>query len=244
MKSDLLSTTAQSMFEYLNYCAGMSFRKSIVFVLAFSFLSACLYAESSEGASASSGNSGSKGGESGGTPLALPPNYRLNVTDTITITVFEEPELGVTQRIPANGKIRIPLLGEINLLDLTVREAEYKIQEAFIDARLLRKPQVYITVSGYVAQEFSVFGQLGAQGQIPFPVEKDSMDIIEAVSRAGGFTGIARGTDVRVTRRKPDGTQEYFNLDVESMIEDQEEGDYEEFLIYPGDIIYVPERLF
>lgn len=191
-------------------------------------------------------STGSSGNAAGGAlaPAALPPNYKLNVTDTVTITVFEEPELSVTQRIPANGKIRIPLLGEINLLNLTVRDAEYKIQEAFIDARLLRKPQVYITVSGYVAQEFSVFGQLGGQGQIPFPVEKDSMDIIEAISRAGGFTGIARGSDVRITRRKADGSQEYFSLDVESMIEDQEDGDYKEFLIYPGDIIYVPERLF
>lgn len=183
----------------------------------------------------------------GGSPLpaALPANYKLNVTDMVSLVVFEEPELSVTQRIPANGRIRIPLLGEIDLLGLTIREAEYKVQRAFIDARLLRAPQVYITVSGYVAREFSVFGQIAGQGQIPFPLEKDSMDIVEAIARAGGFTGIARSSDVRITRKKEDGTMEYLSVDVEAIIEDQDEGkDRDEYLVYPGDIIFVPERLF
>jgi len=223
-----------------------TFRLLVTFIFSVSLVGTT-WAQSSgsAGSGSSSGGQGSEGNSASNAPVALPPNYKLNVTDTVTITVFEEPELSTTQRIPANGMIRIPLLGEISLKGETVREAEYKIQEAFIDARLLRKPQVYVTVSGYVAREFTVFGQMGAQGQVAFPVEKDSMDIIEAVARAGGFSGIARGSDVRVTRRKPDGTQEYFELDVEAMIEDAEDGEsYEEFLIYPGDIIYVPERLF
>ncbi len=193
--------------------------------------------------SGGSSSNGSDSAEAG--PAALPANYKLNVTDMISIDVFEESELSVSQRIPANGMIRIPMLGEIKLKGLTIREAEYKIEKAFIDARLLRHPQVYVTVSGYVAREFSVFGQFGTQGQVSFPVEKDSIDIVEAVARAGGLSSIARGSEVKVTRKRPDGTQEFFIVDVESMIEDQEEGnDRDEYLIYPGDILYVPERLF
>ncbi|WP_309400670.1 polysaccharide biosynthesis/export family protein [Cerasicoccus maritimus] len=207
--------------------------------LAFS----ALQAQSTD--SGSGGQSAAGGSGETTTQIVLPANYKLNVTDTVEIRVFQEPELTVSQLIPANGKVRIPMLGEIDLLGLTIREAEYKIQEAFIDARLLRDPQVYVTVSGYVAREYSVFGQLGSQGQVPFPVERDSIDIVEAIARAGGFTGIARGSEVKVTRKKPDGTQEFFIVDVESMIEDQDEGnDKDEYLIYPGDIIYVPERLF
>lgn len=209
------------------------------FLTVLALLSLChlAYAQK-EGADSSSGVGQSDA-------VALPANYKLSVTDMVSIDVFEEPELKVSQRIPANGKIRIPLLGEISLDGLTIREAEYKIQNAFIDARLLRNPQVYVTVSDYVAREYSVFGQLGAQGQVPFPLEKDSIDIVEAVARAGGFTGIARGSEVKVTRKKPDGTQEFFIVDVEAMIEDQEEGNSrDEYLIYPGDIIFVPQRLF
>ncbi len=217
---------------------------TIIFCMLFGNATA-MAQESSAASGVGQSSVSSEDSGNGAQPITLPANYRLNVNDVVSITVFEEPELDVTQRIPANGKIRIPLLGEISLKDMTIREAEYKIQEAFVDARLLRNPQVYITVSGYVAREFTVFGQLGGQGQIPFPLEKESMDIVEAISRAGGFTGIARGSDVRITRRKKDGTQEYFTKDVERMIEDQEDGEkYEEFLIYPGDIIYVPERLF
>ncbi|MEO0794577.1 MAG: polysaccharide biosynthesis/export family protein [Verrucomicrobiota bacterium] len=188
---------------------------------------------------------GSSAAASGGAPQALPSNYRLNVTDQVTVSVFEEPELTVTQLIPANGMIRMPLLGEISLLGLTIREAEYKVQNAYIDARLLRKPQVYITVSGYVAREFSIFGQVSGQGQIPFPIERDSMDIVEAIARSGGFTGIARSSAVRITRKDAAGHEENIIVDVEELIEDQDTTSRRgEFLVYPGDIIYVPERIF
>ncbi|GHC07610.1 polysaccharide biosynthesis/export family protein [Cerasicoccus arenae] len=221
----------------------MTFANRLPLFILTLLLASALNAQDS-GGSGASGSSASGSGSSGG-PIALPANYKLNTTDMVSITVFDEPELSAEQRIPGNGEIRIPLLGEISLLGLTIREAEYKIQRAFIDARLLRNPQVYITVSGYVAQEFSVFGQTGAQGQVPFPLEKNSIDIVEAISRAGGFSSIARGSEVRVTRKKPDGTQEYFIIDVEAIIEDQDdENDRDKYLIYPGDIIYVPQRLF
>jgi polysaccharide export outer membrane protein len=90
-----------------------------------------------------------------------------------------------------------------------------------------------------------VLGAVRSPGVIPFPLEVNSMDIVDVISKTGGLAGIARGEAVRVTRLDEDGQETVSIVNVESLITGKgRRSDSDRFLIYPGDVIYVPDRLF
>lgn len=172
------------------------------------------------------------------------PAYTLTNTDRVSITVFQEDELSRIARIDSQGRVNLPLVGEIVIAGLQVNEAQRTIENAYREARLLRNPRVTITVEEYASREVSIQGQVRAPGRYPLPIES-SMTILELVTRAGGFTDTARGNSVRVTRILTDGTKTSFEVDVDSLIKGKRGANVQDnsLVLMPGDIIFVPERL-
>lgn len=174
--------------------------------------------------------------------MKAPDSYRLMNRDQISISVYDEPELGAVASIDASGQVRIPLLDDVPLVGLTVREAEKKLEQLYIEREFLKKPMVTIRIAGYAQREVTVFGAVRTPGILPFQPEVASMTIVEVVSKLGGFTGIARSDRVRVTRHTPEGDKTLI-VNVKVMIEGGGRGTIEPFLVYPGDQIYVDDRL-
>lgn len=159
------------------------------------------------------------------------------------MSVYGEPSLTTQLRLSGNGEINIPLLGNLNVSELTLSEAEAKIARTYVEREIFIDPQVTLQVTEYSKKEVSVLGQISKQGKIEFPPETTALSIIEVVSAAGGFNRIAKSDSVRVTRKKPDtGEEQVFVINVESMIAGGNKDGA--FLVHPGDIIFVPERLF
>ncbi|MCU0792152.1 MAG: polysaccharide export protein [Opitutaceae bacterium] len=170
--------------------------------------------------------------------------YVLTNTDRIRVAVFQEEELSIIARIDSQGRINLPLVGEVAISGLKVGDAQTAIEKAYQDGRFLRAPRVTISVEEYAAREVSIQGQVRSPGRYPLPIEA-SMTILELVTRAGGFTDTARGTAVRITRISPDGTKRNFEVDVESLIKGRRGANVSDnsLILEPGDIIFVPERL-
>ena len=142
-----------------------------------------------------------------------------------------------------NGMINVPLLGNVHVVGLDLATAENNIEELYIEQEIYIRPQITLQVAEYSKKEISVLGQIGRQGKIELPVESVEMSIINAITLAGGFSRIARADHVRVTRKSFEtGNDEVFTVNVESMIEGRSKKPV--FIVYPGDIIFVPERLF
>ncbi len=173
-------------------------------------------------------------------------NYRLGKLDQIQITVFDEPDLSVAQRISGEGTIRIPLIGEAKLAGLPIRKAETLIEAAYVENQILKNPIVSIRVIEYAPKEISVLGAVGSPGKLPFPTEVTSLDIVDVISKVGGFTKVARADSVRITRVGEDGREIIFTVNVESMItgRGRRSGEPTRVPVYPGDVIWVPERMF
>jgi len=170
--------------------------------------------------------------------------YRLSIRDQIVLTVYGEPDLTAEERIDGRGQIRVPLLGTMRIAGMTVRQAEELIQKSYIDNRLLRQPMVTLRVSDYAAKEVAVFGAVVSPGKLAFPIEASSLDIVDVIAAMGGFTGIAKSNAVKVTRGAG-GQGNEFTVDVESMITDRRrKKNSTDVKILPGDVIWVPERLF
>jgi polysaccharide biosynthesis/export protein len=169
--------------------------------------------------------------------------YRLSLGDRIRVAVFQEDDLSAIPRVNAQGTVTLPLIGEVRVAGLTVIEAQTRIERALVDGRFMRAPQVNITVEEYAAREVSILGQVRNPGKYALPVES-TLTVVELVTRAGGFTDIGKGTEVRVTRIGPDGRETNFTIDVESVIRGRGKSRVEDnsMLLEAGDIVFVPER--
>jgi polysaccharide export outer membrane protein len=170
--------------------------------------------------------------------------YTIAITDSLQVSVFGEEDLSRITRVNARGMINLPLVGEVKVFGLTLREAEQAIGGAYREGRYLRNPQVTITVEVYAVREISVQGQVKSPQRVVLPAES-TMTVLEAVTKCGGFTDTAKGTEVRVTRVGPDGKVKVFVVDIDSLIKGKDRAKSEDnsLLLLPGDIIYVPERI-
>lgn len=169
--------------------------------------------------------------------------YRLSSGDTVSVTVFGEPDLALSQRIDGQGKIVMPLLGEVILDGHTIREAEVMLANRYIEEEFLKKPEVTVQITGFKARTFYIFGQVRSPGTKGFPPDRSRISLIEAISMAGDFTDFAKTSGVQIKRRQSDGEQIVIEVDARSLIAGNISREAsEDILILPDDLIFVPER--
>lgn len=172
-------------------------------------------------------------------------SHRLRELDLIIVQVYGEADLSKQTRIDGSGQIRMGLIGAIGIAGLTVAEAEDLLEKTYLKERYLRDPQISIEVLEYAPLFVHVFGQVRQPGRVRLEGEQESIPLLDLISAAGGFTGLARSDNVRITRTDESGDETIVNVDVESLINGKAKGlpgAFEELL--PGDVVYVPERLF
>lgn len=179
-----------------------------------------------------------------GTALhAAPPadNYRLYPRDLVQISVQGEPDVSVQRRIDATGEIPVPLLGPVKVAGLSMVQAQAEIRRRYMAEEIFISPEVFLSVVEYSPKEVLVLGQVSKQGKLALPAEASGMPIIEAITGAGGFTRIAKSDAVRVTRKDETGAERVFTVDVERLLAGR---GGEAFQLQPGDVVFVPERVF
>jgi len=174
----------------------------------------------------------------------LPLTYTIARTDRLRIEIYQEDDLSLIARVDAQGCVNLPLVGEVKVIERTIIDAQKAIEAAYFEGRFLKNPKVTINVEEYAPRDVSVAGYVKNPGRIPLPIES-TLTIVEVITRAGGFTDIAKGTEVMITRVLPDGTRIKETVDVESLIRGKDSVDLKKnaFKLEPGDIIYVPPRL-
>ena len=220
----------------------------IIFGMALIWTATCFAAEQPRASSSGSSNQG-QGRDSAPLPISVvtDPSYKLTVGDQINVSVYEEPDLTCAQLIDSAGIARLNEIGDTKLTGMTVREAEHAIEEIYRTRKILKKPVVTLVVTGFTSREAMVFGRgIGAPGPVAFPPNITSLDIVEVITRAGGFKPGARSSEVVVRRKGADGREVPTIVDVESMINGRKRGDQkrESFVVLPGDYINVEMSLF
>jgi polysaccharide export outer membrane protein len=209
-------------------------------VLGLAFAGPLLLAQNEAARDASAANPAVQGA------LATDPTYRLNLGDRIGVSLFGEGDLSAQQMIDRNGLVRLPLIGEVSVAGRTVREAEKLIESTYKKEEILKAPQATLTMVAYAPREVTLLGAVRAPGTFQFPPDTVSLDIRDVIARQGGFTPVAKGDSVAVTRRQPSGKEETVVINVDRMMfgRSRKRENDEVYMIYPGDRIYVPERLF
>lgn len=165
-------------------------------------------------------------------------NYRLSPNDAVRVVVFREDNLTTTARLDKSGTISFPLIGTVKLAGLTLQGAAKTI-EKMLGEDYLVNPQVFVSMVDYSKRRFTMLGQVIKPGIYDMP-EETSLNLLEAIGMAGGFTRIAAPNRVTV-KRTVNGEEVVYKLDAKTMARDDST---RPFLIAPGDTITIGESLF
>ena len=135
--------------------------------------------------------------------------------------------------VDKNGLIRIPYLGEINVLGYTIKEVRLKI-ESTLAKTFKDMSRIFVTVK-LAGVKYTVIGEVKSPGTNV--IFQNQVNIIEAIANAGDITMTGDRKKVSVIRTTIDGIKKY-NLDLTGF----EFMESEAFIIQPNDIIYIDPR--
>lgn len=162
--------------------------------------------------------------------LTMGPGDKLEL-----VIYFGQNESKATYTLDSTGEIAVRYIGTVTAAGKTAAQLKDEIQTKLADG-YLKDPIVSITVSEINSRRLSVLGQVGRTGNIKYT---PGMTITDAIAQSGGFTPMARKNLVRVTRMV-DGKSVTWELPAEMI----GKGERPTFWVMPGDIVFVPERVF
>ena len=169
---------------------------------------------------------------------APPADYVLQPYDLIGIVVFQEPDLGRDVRLSGESTINLPLIGSVNLTGKTIRSAQETIRRLY-DQDYLVNPQVNITVKEYAKQDVNVLGSVNSPGAVSLPPGQP-LNLLDAITRAGGFTRLADRKKIKLTRLNGDGKTSTSVINADDIIQSNTA---DSWVLSKGDVIFVPERI-
>jgi len=158
--------------------------------------------------------------------------FILGPGDKIDIIVYRQDDLRRTVQIDTSGKITYPLLGDIQAAGLSIFQLRDKIRDGL--SKYIINPQVSVGVTAVQSQKVIVLGEVKDPGV--FSVET-TMNALEAISRAGGFTKDAKQKSILLIRgglEKP----ELITLNMDKFFNDNDMT--QNIYLQNRDIIYVP----
>ncbi|HEY5227493.1 MAG TPA: polysaccharide biosynthesis/export family protein [Opitutaceae bacterium] len=168
-------------------------------------------------------------------------DYLIEARDQVKFQVTGEPDDPLIGRVSSAGEIAIPLLGAVKVAGLSLKQAENLMERRYREGGFFLNPQVILSFEAYAPRSVSVLGQVNNPSSVDFTIERQDIGIVSAITKAGGFTRVARPDSVKVTRNI-DGKDTTFTVNVAAYL--SETSTESEFKLMPDDIVFVPERVF
>ncbi len=138
--------------------------------------------------------------------------YRIGPKDLLEISVFGADELSRTVRVSEDGKVTLPLLGEVLVDGLTKSEVEKKLGQ-LLGEKYVQNPQVTVFIREYQSKRVSVLGAVEKPGPYQLLGRQTLMQII---SEAGGLTRDA-GNEIVVIRQLSDGLSTSLRISIDDL---------------------------
>ena len=170
-------------------------------------------------------------------PAALAPDnqpeYRLGPEDVIEVFVYKEPDLSTTVTVRPDGRISLPLAGELDANGKPATQLQQEIAERL--TRYISGPVVNVMVKQINSLKVSVLGEVRKPDVYRI---KNRVTVLDAIAMAGGFTDLARPNRVVVLRNTPSG-QKRIKININQVVADNTAG---LFYLEPMDTVYVEGR--
>jgi len=166
--------------------------------------------------------------------------YRIGVGDILQVNVWRNPELSMSVPVRPDGKISMPLVGDIVAANLTTKQLSSNIIDSLTN--FVRTPQVTVIVTNPSSSDFQlrvrVTGAVRSPQSIPY---REGMTVLDLVLLAGGLNEFASPNKAKLYR-KVNGETKVYPVYVGDILDD---GKVEtNYPLQPSDIVTVPERSF
>ena len=167
-------------------------------------------------------------------------DYRIGVDDRLQVTVWHNPDLSVTVPVRPDGKISVPLIGDVAAGGNTPTQVAAIIKDKL--SAYIRDPNVAVILTELRSHEFlsriRVTGAVRTPRSMPY---RQGMTVLDAVLEAGGVNDFASPNRTKLYRKEKNKT-EVIDIDLDNILTKGKLGTNVE--LKPGDVVTVPERLF
>jgi polysaccharide biosynthesis/export protein len=153
--------------------------------------------------------------------------------DVLAINVWKEPDVSRSVPVRSDGKISLPLVGEVQAAGQTPLKLEQEIA-----ARLknyVSEPEVTVIVQQINSQKFNILGMVNRPGTFPIA---NSATVLDAIALAGGFKDFAKQKSIYILRQNADGTQTRIPFNYKEVVKGQNPA--QNIKLQPRDTIVVP----
>lgn len=164
---------------------------------------------------------------------AVAADYRLAPGDKLRVEVYKDAQLSQSLQVRPDGKVTLPLIGDVVATDLTPIELRDRIATSLKE--YVTNPVVTVIVVEASPVMVYVMGEVTQPGSIPM---RGSMTVLQALAMSGGFREFANPKAIRILRRKGGATAA-----VETILfnyNDAIKGNAQPIFLQPGDMVVVP----
>jgi polysaccharide export outer membrane protein len=161
----------------------------------------------------SSGNANPPNPSPVATPSAHDDSYIIGDDDVLSINVWKEPDVSRTLPVRSDGKISLPLAGEIQARGQTPHQVETAIAEKL--KNFIAEPVVTVIVTEIKSQNFNILGEVNKPGTYPL---SGASTVLDAIAVAGGFRDFAKQKSIYVLRRDANGGEQRIPFNYKDVI--------------------------
>lgn len=157
-----------------------------------------------------------------------PTTFQIGAEDVLAIQVWREPDFSRQVIVRPDGKITMPLIGEVQAAGLTPDKLTVSLAESL--TKYLKSPQVLVSVLAVNSKKYYITGEVNKAGSFPLVVPTR---VLDALSNAGGFRDFANTKKIFILRK---GQRIKFNYKDVIRGKDMDQN----ILLEDGDYIIVP----
>ena len=160
------------------------------------------------------------------------PDYLVGIGDIIEIQVWHEPDLSRTLTARLDGRISLPLVGDVDVAGKSTSEIDAYLEKKF--SELVAEPAVSVILIESRSQRYYVVGQVAQPGE--FPIDSH-LTLLQVIARSGGFQEWAKRDQIKVFRREA-GKEKMLEFDYDDFVKGRNLK--QNILVAPGDTVIVP----
>ncbi len=164
-------------------------------------------------------------------PRPDPGEYRIGREDVLEVVVWHEPELTRVVPVRPDGKISLPLAGEVDAAGKTPAELQQGLTKTLTP--YIKDAAVAVLVREINGPRVYVLGEVTKPGGFPL---RGPVSVVQAIALAGGRTEFA-GDQVTWLRQKADGSTDRVRLSFDDLVKGEAAG---ALWVKAGDVLYVP----
>lgn len=157
--------------------------------------------------------------------------YKIGAGDVLNIAVWKNPDLSGQMVTLPDGTIHFPLIGELEVEGLSASELEEKLKT--LVGKYMTDPVITVSIQQVNSMMIYVIGKVNNPGRFML---QDDIDVLQALSLAGGLNPFAKEKDIKIFRKEKNKTSIFsFNYQDVSEGEDLEQN----ITLNRGDVIVV-----